>query len=39
VPDEHRRPDAEVIDELCDVGSEIVGYVAVGGAVSYFPRK
>ena len=29
VPDEHRRGDAEVIDELADVGCEVVGCVAV----------
>ena len=33
VPDEHRRGDVEVIDELADVGGEVVGCVAVGRGV------
>ena len=33
VPDEHRRRDVEVVDELADVGGEVVGCVAVGRGV------
>jgi hypothetical protein len=33
VPDEHRGGDLEVLDELVDVGGEVVGCVTVGRGV------
>jgi hypothetical protein len=39
VPDEHCRGDVEMVDELADVGGEVVGCVAVGrGVGAGYPR-